>query len=242
MPGRAAWFCLIAMLLACPGPVMAQQRVEQKRVDLQLILAVDASGSVSQGRFELQKRGYVEALRNPRVLQAIQSGASQSIAVSMVQWTGPSLHVLALDWMEIHDAASAEAAAKSIEDFPRRLFGGGTSISGMIDFGMTLFARSPFGGERRVIDISGDGANNSGRPVDEARDDAVDAGVVINGLPILNIEPNLDVHYREHVIGGSGAFMVAISSYDSFADAILRKLISEIAAAGSRIHADSEVR
>jgi hypothetical protein len=95
---------------------------------------------------------------------------------------------------------------------------------------MKLFPAEPPPGTRRVIDVSGDGANNSGRPPADARDDAVAAGVVINGLPILNIEPDLDVHYREQVIGGPGSFMVAIETYDQFAEAIVRKLVTEIAA------------
>jgi hypothetical protein len=233
MPGLATWLRVATVLLAG----LASPAVAQRPVDLQLILAVDTSGSVSQERFELQKRGYVAAFRDPQVLHAIQSGTNQSIAVSMVQWTGPRLHVRVTGWMEIHDAASAEAVATAIDAAPRQLFRGGTSISGMIDFAMTEFAGSPFTGERRVIDVSGDGANNSGRPVDDARDDAVAAGVVINGLPIMNVEPDLDVQYREHVIGGPGSFMIAIENYDQFAEAILRKLVTEIAGSDCSLYA-----
>ena len=129
------------------------------------------------------------------------------------------------------DRASAEALAARIEAAPRRLFGGGTSISGVIDYAVGLFERGGQQGARRVIDISGDGANNAGRPVGLARDDAVAAGVTINGLPILNVEPYLDAHYRDLVIGGPGAFMIAIDRYEQFAPVILRKLVAEIAGA-----------
>ncbi len=195
-----------------------------------LVLAVDASGSVNPARFELQKQGYAAAFRNPRVISAIRSGATQAIAVTMVQWTGPPLQVQVLPWTRISDDASAEAFAAAIEATPRRLFGGGTSISGAIDYAMTLFPESQYRGTRRVIDVSGDGANTSGRPVTLARDEAVRAGVVINGLPILAIEPDLDRYYFDDVIGGPGSFMIAAKNYDTFAEAILKKLISEIAA------------
>ncbi len=216
--GALRLIALLGLLLASPA------RAEP--VDLQLILAVDASGSVSAERFELQKQGYAAAFRNQRLLQAL---GGQRIAVAMVQWTGPRLQVLVVDWQAVHDPASAEALARAIQAAPRRLFGGGTSISGVIDYSIGLFDRSPLQGTRRVIDISGDGANNSGRPVGPARDDAVAAGITINGLPILNVEPYLAEHYHDMVIGGPGAFMIAIESYDQFAEAILRKLVSEIA-------------
>ena len=215
---------LVVGLLLLALPAHAQE------IDLQLVLAVDASGSVSTERFELQKQGYVAAFRHPRVQQAIAAGGAQRIAVTMVQWTGPQMQVDVVGWAVIRDRASAEAFAAAIAAAPRQLFGGGTSISGAIDHAMALFAAAPGTAQRRVIDISGDGANNRGRPARTARDEAVAAGVTINGLPILNIEPWLDEHYRDEVIGGPGAFMIAIDGYDQFADAILRKLLTEIAA------------
>ena len=220
---RAGWALLI--LLAIAGRAAAQTPV-----DLQLVLAVDASGSVDQVRFELQKRGYVAALRNPRVLSAILGGRTQSIAISMVQWTGPFLQVVVLPWTVVKDEASVMSAAAIVERTPRQLFGGGTSISGAIDYATTLFPSSPFRASRRVIDISGDGSNNRGRPVTLARDEAVAAGIGINGLPILALEPDLDRYYYDSVIGGPGAFVVAAQNYETFADAILKKLIIEIAA------------
>ena len=194
------------------------------------MLAVDTSGSVDQRRFELQKQGYVAAFRNPRVQSAIRSGQAQAIAVTMTQWTGPALQVQTVPWTLLSDPASINRFAAAIDDSPRQLFFGGTSISGAIDHARAVLPTSPFKAERQVIDISGDGSNNRGRMVNEARDEAVAAGVTINGLPITMIEPDLERYYRNNVIGGPGAFVIAAESYETFADAILRKLIAEIAA------------
>jgi hypothetical protein len=200
----------------------------QQRVDLNLVLAVDSSGSVDDDRFELQKQGYARAFLNPRVLNAIRNGNEQAIAVTMVQWTGPTLHVVMVPWTVIRDQRSAQAVAAAIAAAPRQIFGGGTSLSGAIDFSVLLLNATPYRGARRVIDISGDGSNNLGRPAEQARDEAVRAGIRINGLPILAVEPDLDQYFRESVIGGPGAFIVPVKSYDAFADAILRKLVAEI--------------
>jgi hypothetical protein len=219
----------LAAIVLATSPIRAEPQV-----DLALVLAVDASGSVDRYRFELQKQGYAAAFRNPRVLNAIRSGLNQSIAVTMFQWTGPRLQVHVVPWMIIKDAASAEAFAAAIAAAPRQLFGGGTSISGAIDYGRLLLAQCPAVPTRRVIDVSGDGANNAGRSVTAARDEAARDGVGVNGLPILAVEPGLDLYYRDYVIGGPGAFMVPAESYETFADAILKKLITEIAAREAR--------
>ncbi len=221
------WFARgAALLLAVTFAVSARA---QTAVDLQLVLAVDVSGSVNHERFELQKQGYVAAFRNAQVLQAIRSGPNQSIAVTMVQWTGPFLQFQVIPWTLIKDEASAHAMAAAIQATPRRLASGGTSISGAIDYSATLFADSPFKAERRVIDVSGDGANNRGRSVVQARDEAVNAGITINGLPILAFEMFLDRYYRDFVIGGPGAFMIVAESFEDFAGAVLKKMIIEIA-------------
>jgi hypothetical protein len=231
---RRRRFAGIALALALVAAITAgfTTRAESRTVDLQLVLAVDASGSVDATRFELQRRGYADAFANPRVLKAIRSGPLQAIAVTMVQWTGPSLQVQVVSWSIIEDEASAAAFARSIGAAPRRLFRGGTSISGALDYASQLFAGSGFVSDRRIIDISGDGANNSGRPADAARDDAVRAGIVINGLPILALEPELDIFYRDNVIGGPGSFVRPVDSFDHFGEAILDKLITEIAGPG----------
>jgi Protein of unknown function (DUF1194) len=198
-------------------------------VDLQLILAVDASGSVNQQRFDLQKHGYSAAFRNPRVQRAIRSGRTQSIVVTMHQWTGYTMQVQVVPWMLIRDQASAEAVATAIDASQRQLFGGGTSISGAIDYSVTLMPTSPHKGIKQIIDVSGDGSNNRGRLVTQARDEAIKAGMTINGLPILALEPDLDRYYFDNVIGGLGAVNVPAANYEAFAEAIIKKLIMEIA-------------
>jgi hypothetical protein len=232
---------LLAFALAVGGSVSAA--LAQALVDLQLVLAVDVSGSVSDERFKLQQEGYAQAFRDWRVLDAIRSGGHQAIAVTMTQWTGPGQQAQVVPWMIITDETSILALADAIERTTRQLYGGGTSISGAIDHAMTLFAdeggslgtsKGAFKGGRLVIDISGDGANNRGRPAAEARDEAVAKGITINGLPILALEPGLDQYYQGNVIGGPNAFMVVAESYENFAEAVVRKLITEIAALNAK--------
>ncbi len=223
----AAQPCVQTPAQSQPVPPRQQSR-PQIPVDLNLVLAVDASGSVDDSRFELQKQGYAKAFLNPRVLAAIKNGNEQAIAVSMVQWTGPTLHVIAVPWMVVRDQRSAELLAATIERAPRQIFGGGTSLSGAIDFSVLMLRASPYMPTRQVIDISGDGSNNIGRPPSQARDEAVKMGIRINGLPILTVEPDLDLYYKQNVIGGPGAFGIGAKSYDEFAAAILRKLVAEI--------------
>jgi hypothetical protein len=163
------------------------------------------------------------------VLAAILGGRRQSIAVTMMQWSGPFLQAQVLPWTLLKDLATVKSTAAVIESAPRMMYGGGTSISGAIDHAATLFPQSPFKGARRVIDVSGDGSNNRGRPVTAARDEAVKADITINGLPILAFEPFLDQYFKDYVIGGPGAFMVAAKSFETFAEAILMKMIVEIA-------------
>ncbi len=216
---------MVAALLAAGAPVWAQTAV-----DLELVLAVDVSGSVSQDRFLLQQQGYVAAFRDPRLLQVIRSGGAQAIAVTMTQWTGPEMQLQVVPWTLVKDEDSILALADAIEKAPRQLFSGGTSISGAIDHAMMLFAKTPFKGTRRVIDVSSDGANNRGRPASDARDEAVRAGVSINGLPILVLEPFLDQYYWTNVVGGPNAFVIAVDSYTAFAAAVFKKLIIEVSA------------
>ena len=220
---RAA-LCALLVLAATPLGAQEQNQPQargpvQTDVALALVLAVDASGSVSNDRFELQKQGYAAAFRNRQVLNSIRSLTTQSIAVTMMQWTGPELHVQTVDWTLVKDEVSVNALADAIAASKRQLFGGGTSISGAIDYSRILLTASPFLGIRRVID-----------KVTLARDEAVRDGISINGLPILALEPDLDRYYYDHVIGGPGALMVPARNYDTFADAILKKLITEIAA------------
>ena len=224
------FICLLVLGWVAFATPSRAQTDPRPTTDILLVLAVDASGSVNQTRFELQRRGYAEAFREPQVVNAIRGLSTGSIVVTMVQWTGPTMQVQVLPWTLLKDAASANAFAHAIEAAPRQLFGGGTSLSGAIDHAMLLLPSAPYRGLKRVIDVSGDGSNNRGRDVREARDEAVRAGVIINGLPIVSIEPDLDKYYFENVIGGPGSFIVTADSYENFAKAIARKLVLEIAA------------
>jgi len=208
-------------------------------VDLEVILAADVSRSVDDGEFELQRKGYAAALTDPRVLAAIRGRSGAAIGVCFIEWSGEEDQQVVVDWSEIRDEEDAGAIAAAILAAPRS-FMGRTSISAAIDFAMAHFAKSKWQAGRRVIDISGDGTNNSGRPVTEARDQALAAGVTINGLAIINDKPNLGysahtqppgglpLYYRQNVIGGPNAFLLVVQDFNSFADAMANKLAKEI--------------
>ena len=227
-----------AVLLALStfsGGVCAQN------TDLLLVLAADVSRSIDEGEFELQRKGYAAALSDPRVLAAIRGGSNGTIAVCFVEWSGAGEQMVVADWTVIRDDEDAGGLTATILAAPRS-FIGRTSISGAIDFAMERFAAATARSSRRIIDISGDGTNNSGRPVTEARDQALAEGVTINGLAIINDKPNpgyafhtqppggLPEWYRQNVIGGPGAFLRVVEDFRSFADAMTNKLVSEIAA------------
>jgi Protein of unknown function (DUF1194) len=226
---------MLAALLALPGGASAQN------TDLLLVLAADVSRSIDESEFALQRKGYSAALTDPRVLAAIRGGANGSIAICFVEWSGAGEQTVVADWTLIRDEEDAGGLAAIILAAPRS-FIGRTSISGAIDFAMERFEAAQPRAGRHIIDISGDGTNNSGRPVTEARDQALAQGVTINGLAIVNDKPNpgyafhtqppggLPEWYRQNVIGGPGAFLRVIEDFHSFADAMTNKLVSEIAA------------
>jgi hypothetical protein len=197
-------------------------------VDVALVLAVDTSGSVSEDRMAMQTRGYADAFSTPGLLGAVREGRLGRIAATYVQWSDAGRQTQAVDWTVIGDASTAHGFSRALIDAVRPT-PGWTSISGAIDYSARLFARSGVAASRRVIDVSGDGTNNDGRPVREARDAAVAAGITINGLPILEVEPGLDLYYRDNVVGGSGAFIVTVHDINDFAGAVLRKLLVEVA-------------
>jgi hypothetical protein len=209
-------------------------------VDLLLVLAADVSRSIDEGEFNLQRRGYAAALSDPRVLKAITGGPNQAIALTFVEWSGADEQKTVVDWSVVHDGEDAAVIAGQILAAPRS-FLSRTSISAAIDFSLARFAAAPTTADRRIIDISGDGTSNAGRAVTEARDEAVAKGVAINGLAIINTGagPGFTTHtqppgglpnyYKENVIGGTGAFLLVVENFDSFADAMARKLLSEIA-------------
>jgi len=220
-------------LLAASGGARAQN------TDLLLVLAADVSRSIDEGEFELQRKGYAAALSDPRVLAAIRGGTNGTIAVCFVEWSGAGEQLVVADWTVIRDGEDAGGLSAAILSAPRS-FIGRTSISGAIDFAMERFAAAKPHSNRRIIDVSGDGTNNSGRPSTEARDQALAEGVTINGLAIINDRPNpgyafhtqppggLPEWYRQNVIGGPGAFLHVIEDFHSFADAMTNKLVSEI--------------
>lgn len=224
------------LCLAAAAPARAAD------VDLLLVLAADVSRSINEGEFELQRKGYAAALTDPRVLSAITNGAHHAIAVTFVEWSGASDQNVVVDWTVVRDGETADGIAAIILRAPRS-FVGRTAIGSAIDYAMQHFADAQVAAEKRIIDVSGDGTSNSGRAVTEARDEAIAAGVTINGLAIINTQANpgyafhtnppggLPKYFEDNVIGGPGAFLLQVENFDTFADAITRKLVSEIAAA-----------
>jgi hypothetical protein len=224
-----------ASVLALATPSRAEESV-----DLLLVLASDVSRSVDTRKFQLQREGYAAALSNPKVVDAIRSGPHGRIAICFVEWSGLTSQKLVIDWTIVSDAASARKIGDQLIELPRA-FADRTSISAGIEFAMSQLERAPFRGVRRTIDVSGDGTNNSGRDVTLARDEALAKGVTINGLVILSDSPlpwnpehtnppgGLDGYYRNNVIGGGGAFVMVAENHDSFGQAIVKKMIAEIA-------------
>jgi len=200
------------------------------RVDVNLVLAVDSSSSVDGEEFALQMEGIAHAFRDPALIAAIEGGTHHAIAVTLVEWSNAAWQRENIGWTVIHDAASAQAFADQVDIAPRMIYGGATSISGGLRFALKQLAKAAAPAERVVIDLSGDGANNQGAPVADAREAVLAAGATINGLAIVNEEPDLEFYYRSEVIGGPGAFALQASDYEDFARAILRKLLREIEA------------
>jgi Protein of unknown function (DUF1194) len=220
--------------------VLATPSRAEESVDLLLVLASDVSRSVDTRKFQLQREGYAAALSNPRVVDAIRSGPHGRIAICFVEWSGVTSQKLVIDWTIVSDAATARKIGDQLIELPRA-FADRTSISAGIEFAMSQLERAPFRGVRRTIDVSGDGTNNSGRDVTLARDEALAKGVTINGLVILSDSPlpwnpehtnppgGLDGYYRNNVIGGGGAFVMVAENHDSFGQAIVKKMVAEIA-------------
>jgi hypothetical protein len=229
---RQSALVLAAILWAAVPPCV---QADDVRVDLELILAVDVSRSMDIDEQQLQRGGYVAAITHSEVIDAITQGRHGRIALSYVEWAGPELQYTVVDWRAIDGLASARAFAGQLAQAPiQRLRA--TSISGVLAFAAPKFDNNGFAATRRVIDVSGDGPNNMGIPIELARAPVLDAGITINGLPIMIKEPSgfasipdLDAYYEQCVIGGFGAFIVVVQSADQFAEAIRRKLVLEIA-------------
>ena len=226
---KAVLALLIAVALVFPRDTKA----EEIEVDLELVLMVDVSRSMTERELEIQRKGYAEALRSDAVFAALQSGLLQTVAVAYVEWAGTQEVVI--DWRLLHTRedldAFAEILTSRFDPALRR-----TSISEALIFGARLIESNEYKGLRRVIDISGDGPNNQGRNVALARDTVLAQGIIINGLPLLTREgmettwhlDNLDIYYESCVIGGPGSFVIPVFDWDDFAEAVQRKLVLEM--------------
>ena len=230
---------LVALLGLVLTLVPAAARAAEP-VDMLLVLAADVSRSVTEPKFKLQREGAAAAITHPDVLKAIISGPNRRIAVCFVEWATVGQQGVVVDWTVIASAADARGFGDRLIEAPRS-FVGSTSISGAIDFSVRQLERAPFTTERRVIDISGDGNNNSGRSVTDARDDAIAKGITINALVILtplsesfrpehtNPPGGLEKYFRDNVIGGPGSFTIVAEGHESFGRSLTKKLIQEIA-------------
>ncbi|MGX1308505.1 hypothetical protein AB7M35_003263 [Amorphus suaedae] len=237
------WMVRAVSALVALVPLQAGAAQVDDVVDIELVLAVDVSWSMDHDEQLLQRQGYMGAFLHPDVIAAIGRGDWGRIAVTYVEWAGAGLQMVQVPWTVIDGPDTAQEFAAKLAAAPlarlRR-----TSISSALAFSGTLFDGNGYEGFRRVIDISGDGPNNMGGPVTDERDKLIEAGVTVNGLPIMirrsSYDPffqinNLDVYYEDCVIGGYGSFMVVVKDADEFASAIRRKLIMEIAAARPRV-------
>ena len=212
---------------AAAGRAAARGRDE---VDVLLVLATDASGSLSDERVRLQRQGHARAIASSAFIRAVSAGPLGQIAVTVIDWSNEERQEQIVPWMLLRDGASAREVAARLMSAPNPI-PGYTSISGAIDRAAALLAQAPYVAPRRVIDISANGPNNDGRPVRAARDSAVAEGITVNGLPILDSVAALDVYFAEEVIGGPGAFVLPAQDLESFEAAIRRKLLAEISSA-----------
>ena len=212
-------------------------------VDAAIVLAADVSRSIDDEEFDLQRRGYAAAIVSDKLMEAVRSGPHGAIALAYVEWAGEGEQTIVVDWTVLRNATDAAKFAAALTASPRS-FLGRTAIGAALDFAMGLFAEGGIAADRKVIDVSGDGTSNQGRVVTEARDAALQAGAVINGLAIFNrraaaqggylaLHTNppggLAKYYHDNVIGGPGAFVVPIDDFGNFGDAMIRKLTAEIA-------------
>lgn len=209
-------------------------------VDLELILAVDVSGSMDGMEQRFQRAGYLAAIPHPDVIRAIRSGPNRRIALTYIEWAGDEAQSVTVPWRIVSDKASAEAFAAELRRRPVAYLRG-TSIANILEYGAAYFDQNNVTGLRRVIDVSGDGPNNEGWPVTQVRGEVLAKGIVINGLPIMLEEVygmpfGLDVYYRDCVIGGPGSFVLPLKRNQDWAEAIRRKLVLEIAGPPVKIH------
>jgi len=229
---RFTLICLIAIF----GTIFQSRASPAIEVDLELVLAVDVSSSVDEFEAGLQRDGYLRALVHPFVIDAIKSGPKGRIAAIYIEYAGRSFQRVVVDWTIMQDLKSARAFTATLAKSPFSS-APSTSISALIDFSVNQILTNAFSAPRAVIDVSGDGPNSDGRPVWDARDDAVLRGITINGLPILSSRPDpkgfapsvgVTNHYRRFVIGGPGAFLIDVNEFENFTPALVKKLVREI--------------
>lgn len=220
---------LATALLASTGLAAPRAaRAEEDAVDLQLVLAVDSSSSVSMDEYYLQLEGYARAFANPLLWEAIGALPLGRIAVALFEWSGPGQQVLNFEWRILDGAESTRRFAEELALAPRLVIGGETAIGDALAFAAALLEAAPGGPARMVVDVSGDGSSNRGLPVSVARAALLARGVVVNGLAVTNQKEGLESYYAREVIGGPGSFVLAAGDYDDFRDVILRKLLREI--------------
>jgi hypothetical protein len=241
--GRAV-ATVIAVTAVFGAAASGGSRGADRTVDAEVVLAADVSRSIDEGEFQLEREGYAKAIVSNVLLDAIRSGERGAIALAYVEWAGGEEQKVVVDWTVVRDEASARAFADALTSAPRA-FVGRTAIGSAIAFSEAVSGESGIDAPRRIIDVSGDGVNNQGQPVTDARGAAVKAGFIINGLTIYNkraaaMGGYLEAHtnppgglaqyYRDHVIGGPGSFVLPIDDFAAFGDAMTRKLVDEIAA------------
>jgi hypothetical protein len=218
------------VLFAVTLPLWAAEvQAQNTAVDVELIIATDVSNSMDLGERLLQRQGYISAFTSEDLVAAITAGPHHRIAVAIVEWAGLK-KIVVVPWMLVDGVKSAAALAGAL-DAAAHSVGRNTSISAALKFSAGLFAANGYSGDRRVIDISGDGVNNIGRPVKDARDAIVKQGITINGLPIVlkgHADPELEAYYRDCVIGGPGSFALTVNASGDFESAIHQKLLREI--------------
>ncbi|UGY09139.1 DUF1194 domain-containing protein [Phyllobacterium pellucidum] len=236
MSSRRKALCSFLSLAALIASFETRALAADLDVDVELVLAVDASRSMEPFEQKIQREGYIAAFRRKEVIDAIREGVNGRVAITYVEWAGSTVQRIIIPWTLVDSAEASEKLADAL-DQPIPSTQSRTSISGAIDFGSSLFDNNGFKGMRKVIDISGDGANNNGRPVADARNEAVAKGIVVNGLPLMTrgdfysdwAVADLDIYYSNCVIGGPGAFMIPVNSWDQFPEAVRRKLVLELA-------------
>ena len=236
--GRALRFAILIATQALGAAASAET------VDVALVLAADVSRSIDEQEFRLQQQGYAAAIANPEVVRAIAAGVHGAIAVTFIEWAGPGEQTVIIPWSVIRDPASAQAIAEKFRTAPRAHYGR-TAIGDAVEFSVNELAQSGIAAERRSSDSSGDGTNNSGRAIEEVRDQTVAKGITINALAIINERTGgvpgtflyyhthppggLPAYFRDNVIGGTGAFVLEVTNFDTFDESMIRKLLSEIA-------------